>query len=69
MCWTVDVWAAVSRAVVGCVVVVTVLLYTLLASWALQSLRVGFLKLLLVGSKRYKLGLVHRVGALTLSWC
>ena len=69
MCWTVDVWAAVSRAVVGCAVVVTVLLYALLASWTLQSLRVGFLKPLLVGDKRRKLVLAQRVGALTLSWC
>ena len=69
MCWPVDVWEAVSRAVVGCAVVVTVLLYTLLASWALQTLTIGFLKPLLVGSKRYKMGLVHRASSLTVSWC
>ena len=46
-----------------------VLFYILLASWSLLPLRVGFLKPLLVGTKRHKLGLVQRVGALTLSWC
>lgn len=34
----------------------------------LALLRVVFLKLLLVASKRYKLGLVHRVGSLIISW-
>ena len=43
----------------------TVSFYILLASWSLLHLRVGFLKPLLVGSKRHKLGLVQRVGALT----
>ena len=40
----------------------TVSFYILLASWSLLHLRVGFLKPLLVGTKRYKLGLVQRVG-------
>ena len=46
-----------------------VLFYILLASWRLLPLRVGFLKPLLVGTKRHKLGLVQRVGALTFNWC
>jgi len=37
---------------------VAVLFYILLASWTLLPLRVGFLKPLLVGTKRHKLGLV-----------
>jgi hypothetical protein len=48
---------------------VAILFYILLASWSLLPLRVGFLKPLLVGTKRHKLGLVQRVGALTFSWC
>ena len=46
-----------------------VLFYILLASWSLLLFRVGFLKPLLVGTKRHKLGLVkelvllHSVGA------
>ena len=39
------------------------LFYILHASWALQSLRVGFLKPLLVGAKRRKLVLLLSVGA------
>ena len=46
-----------------------VLFYLLLASWSLLPLRVGFLKPLLVGTKRHKLSLVQRGGALTFSWC
>ena len=42
----------------------TILFYILHARWSLLPLRVGFLKPLLVGTKRYKLGLVKRVGAL-----
>ena len=48
---------------------VAVLFHILHASWILLSLRVGFLKPLLVGTKRHKLGLVQRVGALIISWC
>ena len=48
---------------------VAVLFHILLASWSLLPLRVGFLKPLLVGTKRHKLGLVQRVGALTFSRC
>ena len=46
-----------------------VLFYILLASWNSLHLRVGFLKLLLVGTKRHKMGLVqelvllHSIGA------
>ena len=43
--------------------------YILLASWSLLPLTIGFLKPLLVGTKRRKLGLVQRVDALTLNWC
>ena len=43
---------------------VAVLFHILLASWSLLPLGVGFLKPLLVGSKRHKLGLVQRVGTL-----
>ena len=39
----------------------TVLFYILLASWSLLPLRVGFLKPLLVGTKRHKLGLVKEL--------
>ena len=46
-----------------------ILFYILHASWSLLLLRVGFLKPLLVGTKRHKLGLVQRVGGLTFSWC
>ena len=38
-----------------------VLSYILLASWSLLPLRVGFLKPLLVGTKRHKLGLVKEL--------
>ena len=38
-----------------------VLFYILLASWSLLPLRVGFLKPLLVGTKRHKLGLVKEL--------
>ena len=40
---------------------VVVLFYILLASWSLLPLRVGFLKPLLVGTKRHKLGLVKEL--------
>ena len=38
-----------------------VLFYILLASWILLPLRVGFLKPLLVGTNRHKLGLVKEL--------
>ena len=53
----------------GWAVSMVVLFLILHASWSLLPLRVGFLKPLLVGTKRHKLGLVKRVGALIISWC
>jgi hypothetical protein len=40
---------------------VAILFHILLASWSLLSLMVGFLKPLLVGTKRHKLGLVKEL--------
>ena len=48
-------------------VAVTVPYFVLLASWVLYSLRVGFLKPLLVGSKRTLAGSSIRVGSLVFS--
>ena len=45
---------------------VTVPYFVLLASWVLHTLRVGFLKPLLVGSKRTLVGSSKRVGSLIL---
>ena len=52
----------------GYAVAVTVPYFVLLASWVLHTLRVGFLKTLLVGSKRTQAGSCTRVGALIFSW-
>ena len=52
----------------GYAVAVTVLFFVLLASWVLHTLRVGFLKPLLVGSKRTQAGSCKSVGALIFSW-
>ena len=52
----------------GYAVAVTVPYFILLASWVLHTLRVGFLKPLLVGSKRTQVGSCTRVGALIFSW-
>ena len=52
----------------GYAVAVTVPYFTLLASWVLHTLRVGFLKPLLVGSKRTLVGSSIRVGSLVFSW-
>ena len=52
----------------GYVVVVIVPYFVLLASWVLHTLRVGFLKPLLVGSKRTLAGSSIRVGSLVFSW-
>ena len=65
--WLMDRWGDIWLT--DWVAAVAVLFYVLHASWDLQPLRIGFLKLLLVGSKRCKLGLVHRAGALIVSWC
>ena len=48
---------------------VVVLFHILHANWSLLSFRVGFLKQLLVGTKRHKMGLLQRVGVLIISWC
>ena len=48
---------------------VAVLFHILHASWSLLSLRLGFLKPLLFGTKRHKMGLVPRAGTLIISWC
>ena len=45
---------------------VAVLFHILHASWSLLSLRVGFLKPLLVGTKRHKLSLVKELVLLLL---
>ena len=52
----------------GYTMAMTVLFFVLLASCVLHTLRVGFLKPLLVGSKRTQAGSCIRVGALVFSW-
>ena len=52
----------------GYAVAVTVPFFVLLASWVLHTLRVGFLKPLLVGSKRTLAGSSIRVVSLVFSW-